>query len=150
MKVKVIESQACAEDEIIITVNKIDDDIIHIAKYAENYGINIIGYIENVQYVIPLRDIFYFEAVDNHVFAYSSDKVYQVNYKIASITEQFSDFSFIQTSRTIVLNIDKIDHVLTLINGRILAVLVNKEKQIITRAYAQMFRDIINQKGAKK
>ena len=57
------------------------------------------------------------------------------------LIDKLRDTSFIQTSRTIILNIDKIDHMSSLINGRILAVLLNKEKQIITRAYALDFKN---------
>ena len=48
--------------------------------------------------------------------------------------------SFLQVARTIILNINMIDHVSTLVNGRIGAVLVNGEKMIITRVYAREFK----------
>ena len=54
---------------------------------------------------------------------------------------------FIQISRTIVINIDIIEKVSTLINGRILAVLINGEKQIISRAYAHEFKNKLMMKG---
>ena len=41
---------------------------------------------------------------------------------------------------TIILNIRKIKKVTTLVNGRILAQLNNGEKMIITRVYAQNFK----------
>lgn len=52
--------------------------------------------------------------------------------------------SFIQIARTIILNINKIEKVSTLVNGRISAVLVNSERMIITRVYAHAFKQKLN------
>lgn len=147
MKVKIIENKDIEEDVVTIECTKVNDSILHIVKYIENYDLSIFGKMNGSKYIILLNDIFYFEAVDNHVFAYTLDAVYEVNYKIQEINDNFSHTSFIQTSRTMILNIDKIEKVSTLVNGRILAVLVNKEKQIITRAYAANFKLKLLNKG---
>ena len=52
--------------------------------------------------------------------------------------------SFIQIARTIILNINKIEKVSTLVNGRISAVLENSERMIITRVYAHAFKQKLN------
>ena len=52
--------------------------------------------------------------------------------------------SFIQIARTIILNINKIEKVSTLVNGRISAVLVNSERMIITRVYAHAYKQKLN------
>ena len=70
-------------------------------------------------YVLNIDDIYYFEAVDNKVFAYTKNEVYEVNYKIHEINDLFSKTFFVQISRTVILNIDKINRVSTLVNGRI-------------------------------
>ena len=81
------------------------------------------------------------------MFAYTKDKVYEVTYRIQDINRLFSKLYFIQISRTIVLNIDMIEKVSTLVNGRILAYLINDEKQIISRAYARDFKNKLMMKG---
>ena len=149
MKVKVIENNDCPEDEITIICKEKDVTIQEIVQYVENYGINIAVKLNNEKLFIPLNDVFYFEAVDNKVFAYTEKKVYEVSYKLSQILEKISNQTFIQVSRTVVLNLTKIDRVSTLINGRILAILNNKEKIIITRAYANMFKEIITKRGER-
>ncbi len=52
-----------------------------------------------------------------------------------------SHTAFLQTSRTIILNLNKINKIKTMVNGRIMAELLNNEKMIITRVYANSFRD---------
>lgn len=147
MKVKIIENPNLSEEQFIIECKEINDEIVSIANLVENYNRNIVGKFEGEKFIIPLKDIYYFEAVDNHVFAYTKDKVYEVSYRIQDINQLFGKLYFIQISRTIVLNIDMIEKVSTLVNGRILAYLINNEKQIISRAYARDFKNKLMGKG---
>ena len=147
MKVKIIENPLVIEDLVTIECKTTTPEIIELSNYIENYGMSIVGKIDGEKIFISLKDIFYFEAVDNKVFAYTKDLVYEVNYKIQDINLLFSKLYFIQISRTIVINIYIIEKVSTLINGRILAILINGEKQIISRAYAHEFKNKLMTKG---
>ena len=147
MKVKIIENPDLLEDLVTIECKRSTPEILSLSNYIENYGMSILGKYNSEKVFINLNDIYYFEAVDNRVFAYTKDLVYEVNYKIQDINLLFSKLYFTQISRTIVININIIQKVSTLINGRILAVLINGEKQIITRAYAHEFRNKLMTKG---
>lgn len=140
MKLKIDEIPNLNETEIIIRCQKVDNKIMKISNYLRTNYITIVGKLDSESYVLNLDDIFYFEAVENKVFAYVEKEVYEVNYKLQKLTELLERTSFIQTARTIILNINKIDRVSTLVNGRIGAVLANGEKMIITRAYARGFK----------
>lgn len=140
MKLQIDEIPTIEETEIIIRCQKVDNKINRISNYLRTNYITIVGKLEGENYVLNLDDIYYFEAVENRVFAYVEKEVYDVNYKLQKLTELLERTSFIQTARTIVLNINKINRVSTLVNGRIGAVLVNGEKMIITRAYAHDFK----------
>lgn len=140
MKLKIDEIPNLNETEIIIRCQKVDNKIMKISNYLRTNYITIVGKLDSESYVLNLDDIFYFEAVENKVFAYVEKEVYEVNYKLQKLTELLERTSFIQTARTIILNINKIDRVSTLVNGRIGAVLANGEKMIITRAYARAFK----------
>ena len=147
MRVKIIENKNLNEDIVTIECKEINSVILNVASYIENYGLNIIGKLDGEKYFLSLNEIYYFEAVNNHVFAYTEKEVYEVSYKLQDINNLFCKTFFVQISRTIILNIDKINRVSTLVNGRILAVLNNKEKQIITRAYATEFKNKLIKKG---
>ena len=147
MKVKIIENPEIQEDLVTIECKNTTPEILSLSNYIENYGMSIVGKNNGEKVFINIKDIYYFEAVDNRVFAYTKDLVYEVNYKIQDINVLFSKLYFTQISRTIVINIDIIQKVSTLINGRILAVLINGEKQIISRAYAHEFKNKLMTKG---
>lgn len=140
MKIKVVEDISLNEIEVVINCPKKDTQVEKIYNAVKSCAISIMGKSEGENYVIDINDIYYFEAVDNKVFAYCEKEIYEVSYKLHDLVEMLAQSSFMQTARTIVLNIKKIKKVNTLVNGRILAMLSNGEKIIITRLYAQKFK----------
>ena len=109
MKLQIDQIPNLEETEIYIKCKEIDSKINKISNYIRTSYITINGKIDNEQYVINLDDIFYFEAVENKVFAYVEKDVYEVNYKILELEELLRNTSFLRVSRVIVLNILKID-----------------------------------------
>ncbi len=140
MKLLIEQIPTIEETEIIIRCRENDEKISKISSYIRTNYITIMGKLNGESYTLSLDDIYYFEAVENRVFAYVEKEVFEVSYKLQKLTDILEKTSFIQIARTIILNINKIDKVSTLVNGRIGAVLSNGEKMIITRVYAQAFK----------
>lgn len=140
MKLRIYENKDLLEDEIIINCSERNSKIERLASIISTQYISILGKKPGGEYVLNIDDIYYFESVDNHMFAYVERDVFEINYKITDLTELLKTTSFIQTSRTLILNISKIIKIKTLVNGRISATLKNKEEMIITRVYANEFK----------
>lgn len=140
MKVKVEVVNGLEEPEITIKCNELNAQIDDIVRFLESVKITLIGKKDGESYVIDLQDVYYFESVENRTFAYVEKDVYEVSYRLYEIAEMYKNSSFVQASRTIVVNINYIKKINTLVNGRILAVLENGERMIITRVYAQDFK----------
>ena len=84
--------------------------------------------------------ILYFASVDEKTFVYSSTEVFSSDKKLYELEEQFKDSSFVRISKACILNIDHLDSVKVLINGRLEAKLLNGEKLIINRHYVSAFK----------
>lgn len=140
MKVKVYTN--CDVDETLVEIHckTENNEVKKLVNYINNSYINLTGKKDGETFILNLDDVYYFEAVENKVFAYLESEVYEVQYKIADLIEILKATSFIQTARTIILNIDKIVKIKTLVNGRIEAALINEEKMIISRAYGNSFK----------
>lgn len=140
MKVKVEVVDGLEEPQICIKCNDYNDEIKKIVSFLESVKVTLIGKKDGESYVIDLQDVYYFESVENRTFAYVEKDVFEVNYRLYEVAEMYKNSSFVQASRTIVVNIKYIKKINTLVNGRILAMLDNGEKMIITRVYAQDFK----------
>ncbi|MDD3414765.1 MAG: LytTR family transcriptional regulator DNA-binding domain-containing protein [Lachnospiraceae bacterium] len=101
----------------------------------------ILGYEDNHIYRIKLQDIYYFESVDNKVFLYCKDKVYESRLKLYEVENLCKEY--FRASKSMVLNMDAIDSVNPTISGRFCAVLCNGEKVEISRQYVPILRNML-------
>lgn len=149
MKLKVEEIKDITDVEIIIKCPEKNKHIEELIAAINTHFTNLMGKKDGENFVINLENIYYFEAVENRVYAYEAESVYEVPYKIQELVDSFGSTSFLQSSRTMILNISKISKIKSLVNGRIMAQLDNGEKTIITRVYAQNLKKRIKQEVKK-
>ena len=147
MKIEIITDEESEELTITIRCKEVTTEVEKLVNSLKNTSISLIGKLNDEKVIIDLKDIYYFEAVENKVYAYLEKAVYEIEYKIAELNDLLKTTSFIQVARTVVLNVNKINKIKTMVNGRILAYLVNGEKIIITRVYANNFKNKIKGGG---
>jgi len=147
MKIQVVQNSS--NDEVVLEIHckEVNNEVESLIELINSHHLTIQGKDENGTIVLSIKNIYYFEAVDNRVFAYLKENVFEVDYKIAELNELLANTSFIQISRTVILNIVNVNRIKTLVNGRMMVELNNGEKQIITRLYAKTFKDKL--KGGK-
>lgn len=135
MKIIIEECMPECEDEIIIRCKELDDAMLNLIQKMKN-GKNKIAASKNgnITMVEP-KDIFYFEAVDNRVFLYVKDDVYETRLKLYEIEKEYEGSDYFRASKSIILNISKIRCIAPAYSGRMEAQLKNGEKIIISRQY---------------
>lgn len=140
MKINIEQSSAYSEVEITIKCNNIDESLEKLISSIRLYSLTISGKKEDKLYFLKPEDILYFDTVDEKVFIYTADSVYETQLKLYEIEERFIGTSIVRVSKSTVLNLLKVEYVTPLLNGRIQAVLQNGEKVIITRQYVSAFK----------
>ena len=137
MKITITTPLPGEEDEIIIKMAELDDEVLKTVKRLKD-GIsneNLTVYTQDSIQMIPTRNILYFDATDNRVFAYTKDNCYETRKKLFEIEESLSNSSFLRISKNAIVNIKSIDHLSPEFNGRFIASLKNGEDIIISRGY---------------
>lgn len=135
MKISIKEIGTDEEEEIIIRCHQVNQEILELYQtIKKNQNCIAVTYKEEI-YKLPIRDIFYFETVDNKAFFYCVDKVYETKLKLYEFEELSEGTSFFRASKSVILNADKIRCVKPALNGRFEATLENGEKVIISRQY---------------
>lgn len=142
MKITIETPLPGQEDEIIIRVADLSEDILETVKKLKNKDSkdSIALQSGDAILMVPAKDIFYFDAVDNKVFAYTKDKNYEIKMKLYEIEEDNSFSSFIRISKNTIVNIKKIEHLSPEFNGRFVARLLNGEKVLISRGYVPLLK----------
>lgn len=140
MKINIDQSNAYDEVEISIKCKTIDENLEKLISTLRLFNSTISGKKDEKIYIIKLEDIMYFDTVDERVFIYTEEGVYETVLRLYEIEERFAETSMMRVSKSAVLNIKKISYVSPLLNGRIEAVLQNGEKVIISRQYVPVFK----------
>ncbi|MBC1496746.1 LytTR family transcriptional regulator [Listeria welshimeri] len=100
-------------------------------------------------YLLEPKVILYFEAVENKIFVYTEEDVYETNWKLYELEKRFDESSFFRCSKSMILNIEWIEKVAPGFNGRFEASLLNNEKVIISRQYAKVLKQKLQIGGGK-
>lgn len=131
----IIETPPEGEDEIIIRCKKLDGELMDLicALVQERRRITGRSGREIVQ-LVP-ADIYYFESVDNKVFAYCEKEVYEVKEKLYEIESIYKSTDFQRISKSVIVNISYIEAVLPILGAKLEAKLRNGESVIISRQY---------------
>ncbi len=141
MKITIEEPMPGVEEEIIIRCNNLDADIMKLISALKDGKTKLSGYSEEGIFPLSLKDIYYFEAVDNKVFAYTKEKVYEVKSKLYEIEEKYQGSDLLRVSKSTIANISKIAHLTPRLNGRFDATMKNGEIVIVSRQYVGLLKE---------
>lgn len=143
MKVTLLQIQDPGAEQVIIEYVHETMDIIDIKNYATSKGTSLTGMIDGRYYQFGLAEVYYFEAVGEHVFAYTEKKVYELKNRLYELENMYWDKHFLRCSKSILLNLMKVESLSPALNGRFTADLKNKEKVIISRQYVGTLKSAI-------
>lgn len=136
MKITIETPGPGEEDEIIIRCAVLDEKMLHLIyslKAESDHGLT--GYAaDRIVKLLP-KDIFYFESVDNKVFAYLEEGVYEIHKKLYELEEEYAHTDFLRISKSAIVNAAKIAYLKPSFNGRFEANLKNGERIVISRQY---------------
>lgn len=128
------------EQEIIIRTQHLDDSIKNIISVINNYPSKLTGSIGTDLHIIEPDSLYYIESVDNKLFLYGDDFVYESKKTLYEFEEELKNTHFFRSSKSMILNIDKIVSVKPLIDSRYEATLKNHEKVYISRLYVSVLK----------
>lgn len=143
-----MERITSGEDEILIKYKEMTPAIERIIESLKREQVFITGKSGERQYRIYPRDIYYFESVDEKLFAYTREAEYQVMFTLTEAEEKLSSYGFFRCNKSFVVNINHIASVRSEMGNRINALLDNQEHVIISRRYAKAFRELL--RGGKE
>ncbi len=141
MKITIEDRQDDEEDEVIIRCRQMDEKLLKMI-YALKAGMEKITGIKGNDLVqLEPREIFYFEAVDNKVFAYMEKDVYETKLKLYELEKRFFGTDFIRVSKSVILNLTRVKSLRPAFNGRFEAYMKNEEIVIISRQYVPLLKE---------
>ena len=140
------------DDEVIVRYKertpKIQKILDAIGEVRDKVTGRIIGRTESETVALFPGDIYYIESVDDKTFAYTKDEVVKLDGSLTKLLEDLDDVRFFRCSKSVIINIDKVERLKALASNRIDATMKNGEHIMISRTYASEFRRIL--KGGRR
>ncbi|EWM54392.1 LytTR family DNA-binding domain-containing protein [Ruminococcus flavefaciens] len=135
MRIIIESPQTNDEDVVIIRSASPDQRLISMLLSFQTVKTDLTGYLEDRIVRLDYHDVCYFESNENRVFAYCSSDVYEIKYKLYELEDLFGPLDFVRCSKSLIVNMEKIDFLSPLFSGKLEAHLKNGEKIIISRQY---------------
>ena len=141
MKLIIEESDDYQENEILIKCqNQNDEEIQRIIQNIQYLQTSLICKKEKAYLRIYLENILYIESIDEKTFLYTIDDVYEASQKLYELEQNLQSQGFLRISKSCILNLEYLQHVRALFNGKYEATLTNNEKLTINRSYVPAFK----------
>lgn len=139
----IMHQKACLiEERVEIYYREMNAQIQKIVDCIEE-SLYIQGTLEEEKCSLPIHDIYYFDTVDKMNFAYLKDKVYKVAHTLQDIEEGLKSNGFVRISKSVVVNIFKIESITSEVNMRIKVHLENGEGLVVSRHYKKTFNEAL-------
>jgi len=143
MKLEVKQSNDVQEIEVLVQYCLETDELRHILVALETVNHSIIGMRDNKSYPLNPQDIYYFESVDDRVYAYTDSETFELKFKLYELENLLSQTSFARVSISVILNTRMILHFKSSLNGKMEARLKNEEMISISRSYVSILKQTL-------
>lgn len=142
-----LQQIADEKEEIIIKYKQMTPQIEGIVKYLEGQTKKLFVLKDGQQIKIGIPDVIYLESVDGTTFLYTHDEVYRIPLTLALFEIVYADSGFLRCSKSMILNICRIDRLKSMPGNRIDATMDNGEHIVISRRYAKALRIILKEEA---
>ena len=150
MKITILAKAPGEEDEIIIKCDNPEQSVFGLVNKIQNQGQNqnskMAFYKDGQICLVEQKEIFYFESVDDVVFAYTKDEVFETKSKLYQLEFELPVNIFFRANKAVIVNVDKIKKLSPAFSGRFEATLKNDFKVIISRNYVPKLKELLDLK----
>ncbi len=143
MRVSIKQIPDKKSEQVIIECVEVDAKVERIQNYVTSLGTSLTGLLNNRMFTFSLYDVYYFEAIDDRVFAYTAHAVYELKMRLYELEHAYNEKGFVRCAKPTLLNLMAVESISPGLNGRFIAHMINKEKLIISRQYVSEIKRVL-------
>lgn len=140
MQVNIVSVESVEEEAATIKAVEITKEIQSAIDILENESAVIPVTCDGEIVLCKTNRIYYFESIDKKTFVYTKDGCYETKLRLYELDMTMGRY-FCRCSKSMIVNIRKIDSVKSELNGRMRAKLLNGEQVIIARSYVKDLKE---------
>lgn len=140
MKITIQDLPEGEEDEIIIRCKTVDEQLLKLIYGIRAGQEKLTVTMDDKLFQVQPSQVYYFEAVDNRVFAYLEKEVCETKLKLYELEKRLEGTDFFRASKSTIINLAKVKNISPAFNGRFEACMKNEEKLIVSRQYVPILK----------
>jgi len=141
LKININIDNHCAETEVTIRCNAMSDELEKVIANLRALDSKLTGMKGGQTYILDASEILYIDTVDKKTFLYTKFDVYETALRLYELEELLSANDFFRSGKSAVINFNKIKSLKSDIDGRIIVVMENGEKLVVSRQYAPYIKN---------
>lgn len=139
----VINQISAGEDELILNYLTESPEVERIIRFMNGSRFRLTGKVEDETVAVNPENIIYIESVEEKTFAYTEKSVIRLDHPLVKLEDMLTDEKYFRCSKSIIMNVDKVQRLKSLPSNRIEAVMEGDYRIIISRKFASEFRRLL-------
>ena len=140
MKVNINIDKRYTETEVTINCAVMSDELEKVIASLRALDFKLTGTKDGQTHILDAKQILYIDTVDKKTFLYAKSAIYETNLRLYELEESLSSSDFFRAGKSSIINFNKIKSLKSDIDGRIIVVMENNEKLIVSRQYTEFIK----------
>jgi len=141
MKININIDSSYTETEITINCAAMSDELEKVIVSLRALDFNLTGAKDGQTYILDASKILYVDTVDKKTFLYTKSDVYETNLRLYELEERLPANDFFRAGKSSIINFNRIKSLKSDIDGKIIVVMENNEKLVVSRQYATFIKN---------
>lgn len=136
MKIEILVDEAATDLSVSIICKQLTPDVEKILATLRMMNHQLAVKKEDEIHLLDIAQVVYIESVDRKCFIYTSDEIYESEFRLYELERQLEEYSFFRVSKSFLINLQNIQSLKADINRKIRVTMSNGEQIIASRQYA--------------
>lgn len=136
MKIEIYVDEEATDLKISVTCNRLTSDVEKLIATLRMMNHQLTAKRDGEIYLLDLTQIIYIESVDRKCFIYTSDEIYESEFRLYELEQQLEGYGFFRVSKSFLIHLRNIQSLRADINRKIRITMSNGEQIIASRQYA--------------
>lgn len=141
MKIEISVDEKAEDLQISVTCKQLTPDIEKLLATLRMMNQQLMAKKNEETCLLDVAQIIYIESVDRKCFIYTSDEVYESDFRLYELEQQLEKYGFFRVSKSFLVHLQKVQSLKAEINRKIRITMSNGEQIIASRQYAEALKN---------
>ena len=141
MKIEISIDEKAEDLHISVTCKQLTPDIEKLLATLRMMNQQLTAKKNEETCLLDIAQIIYIESVDRKCFIYTSDEVYESDFRLYELEQQLEQYGFFRVSKSFLVHLQKVQSLKAEINRKIRITMSNGEQIIASRQYAEALKN---------